>query len=84
MQTAPDKHDTERPGQAAPTISLADYPQLGLLAWDRAGTNTISEQDAFALYEREWRHVDKTMLMEKECQLIERLTCQYGQGMMNV
>lgn len=66
------------------SIRLADYPQLALLAWNRRADAELDEEEAFALYEREWRWVDVTALLPKERALIEQLTQTYGHGVMNV
>ncbi len=66
-----------------PELVIADYPQLSLLAWNRAGAN-ISEAEAFALYERNWRFVDLTQITENEVVLINRLKTLYGRGILNV
>lgn len=65
-------------------LRLADYPQLSLLAWNRREDSLIDEADAFALYERNWRHVDCASLLPQEAALIERLKQQYGNGVLNV
>ncbi len=49
-------------------IQIDKYPQLKLIAWNRP-TGEVSEQEAFAIYER---------------QLIERLKADYGHGVMHV
>ena len=65
-------------------IKLSDFPQLRLIAWNRSADDDISEDEAFALYEANWRHVDQTALQLAEWQLIERLTQIHGHGLMNV
>ena len=65
-------------------VRIADYPQLKLLAWNRNADAFIDEQDAFALYEREWRWVEQAALLSHERALIDNLTQRYGHGVMNV
>ena len=65
-------------------IHLSDYPQLQVLAWHRKPDSLIEEADAFALYESNWRFVDEEQLTPRERRLIERLTRQFGNGVMNV
>ena len=65
-------------------IHLSDYPQLQVLAWNRKPDSLIEEADAFALYESNWRFVDEEQLTPRERRLIERLTRQFGNGVMNV
>ncbi len=65
-------------------IHLADYPQLKLLAWNRRDDDLVEEEEAFALYERNWHFVEEEKLSLNERQLIERLTTLFGKGVMNV
>jgi transcriptional regulator with XRE-family HTH domain len=60
-------------------VRLADYPQLERLAWHRQG-KTLTEKEAFALYERNWRHVDRSSLESAERDFIARLVERYGKG----
>jgi hypothetical protein len=64
-------------------IEIARYPNLRLLAW-QLHLERIGEADAFALYEREWRHVDPVHLGPEERELIRRLADTYGHGVLNV
>lgn len=66
------------------SVQLADYPQLRLLAWNRAPDALLSDEEAFGLYEREWRWVEQAALCERERALIARLTEACGGGVMNV
>jgi hypothetical protein len=59
-----------------------DFPQLRLLLWNRDPKGAISAAEAFALYERNWRFIDKAHLTEQETRLIARLTQTYGRGRM--
>lgn len=54
-------------------IRLAEYPQLKLLAWHIPGAEELSPAEAFALYERNQRHIDKQTLEPHEQRLIEAL-----------
>jgi hypothetical protein len=65
-------------------LRLTDYPQLQLIAWNRSVDALIEEEEAFALYERNWRYVDEAALLPHERQLIARLTQAFGHGVMNV
>lgn len=64
-------------------LHIDDYPQLKLLAWNRAVRN-IAGDEALALYERNWRFVDAATLTNEEAALIARLTAQYGHGVLSV
>ena len=66
-----------------PTVEIARYPNLRLLAW-QLHRERIGETEAFALYEREWRHVDVSRLGAEERRLIRHLTDTYGHGVLNV
>ena len=66
-------------GAEARLIRLADYPQLALLAWHRQG-HLLTEPEALALYERNWRHVDASSLEPAERALIARLVQRHGKG----
>lgn len=63
-------------------LRLSDYPQLADLAWNRAEP-FIPAREAFALYERNWRHVDAKTLESHERQLLERLKAEFGAGLVN-
>lgn len=65
-------------------LHIAEYPQLRLIAWNRQDDDLIEEDEALALYERNWRYVDQTQLSLKERQLIDRLVNQYGNGVFHV
>ena len=67
----------------ADTLHIDRYPQLSLLAWNRA-IREIEGVEAFALYEGNWRFVDVNGLTDAEADLIKRLTQQYGHGVLNV
>jgi len=65
-------------------LPIADYPQLRLIAWNRKDDDFIEEDEALALYERNWRYVDHAHMTEKEQELIDRLVAQYGNGVLHV
>jgi hypothetical protein len=65
-------------------LRLDDYPQLRLIAWHRRGVEEIDEQEAFALYEARWRHIDEATLTAKERELIRQLAQRWGAGVLNV
>ncbi len=65
-------------------VQLANYPQLRLLAWNRAADAWVEEADALALYEREWRHVDQQALTPDERAFIDHLAQAYGSGVLHV
>jgi transcriptional regulator with XRE-family HTH domain len=61
-------------------LRLADYPQLKRLAWQRDASATLSADEALALYERNWRHVDRGAMDARERALLERLARELGGG----
>jgi hypothetical protein len=63
-------------------VRVADYPQLRDLAWNRSD-QLIPAQEAFALYERNWRFIEEHRLDDPERVLIERLAEQFGSGVIN-
>ncbi len=64
-------------------VDVRDYPNLRLLCWNRA-ERFLTGRDAFGLYERNWRFVDRAGLDDRERGLIERLAAAYGNGLLNV
>lgn len=65
-------------------VRLADYPQLRQLAWNRPQQDRIPERDALALYERNWRLIDRDHMPQHEQALLQRLVDQYGAGVLHV
>lgn len=59
-----------------------DFPELKMLVWNRDDARPIPREDALALYERNWRHVDAEHLTEREAKLIDELVNEFGHGMM--
>ena len=63
-------------------IELADFPQLRQLCWNLK-TEYLTRADAFALYERNWRLIDQSMLTVTERALIDQLKSELGGGLVN-
>jgi len=63
-------------------VRLADYPQLGDLAWNRID-DFIPAKEAFQLYERNWRLLDLALLDDRERELIARLKAEFGNDEIN-
>ena len=61
------------------TISIDDYPQLALLAWNRT-VRTLSELEALALYKANRQWVDLSLMDERERALLARLVAEHGKG----
>lgn len=67
----------------ADILCIDDYPELALLAWNRA-LRRIAGDEALALYESNRRFVDEAAMTPKEKAQIERLVRQHGHGVLNV
>lgn len=67
---------------AADMIVPARFPELAKLVWNRDMDAPLPREHAFALYERNWRHVDADHLMPHEAELIAQLTREFGHGRM--
>lgn len=64
----------------ADMIVPKDFPELCMLSWNRDPSRPIEREEAFQLYERNWRHVDADHLHAAEAKLIEELTEEFGRG----
>lgn len=65
-------------------LKIGQYPQLALIAWSRHPDDEITAEEAFGLYEGNWRFVDQDGLGKEERDLIQALIKTYGNGLMNV
>jgi DNA-binding XRE family transcriptional regulator len=74
--------DTTRPVQVADTIPvavvLADFHQLAALAWQIQGASAVSPREAFDIYARNERHIDREKLTPEEEALITNLEKVFG------
>ncbi len=59
-------------------ISLSIYPVLKSLAWQIHGTDSLTPQEAWDIYERNWRHADLSKAQPDELALIESLRQVFG------
>jgi hypothetical protein len=57
-----------------------DFPELKLLAWSRDPQRPLPAAEAFSLYERNWRFVDRQRLTDRESGLIRELAIEFGHG----
>ena len=62
------------------TVVPARYPGLRQLLWNRDPTQGLPAADAFAIYERNWRHLDAAALTTRERRLMNELTQRFGHG----
>lgn len=77
-----DVRDPEAPqaSQLPAVVKLGDYPALQQLAWQLPGVTELSPTQALDLYERNWRHLDRTRLQPQERRLIQALADELGGG----
>jgi hypothetical protein len=61
-------------------VRLADFPQLKRLAWQLHAVDDLSPADALNLYERNWRHIDRSRMEPAERALLQVLVDQLGGG----
>ncbi len=69
---------------SADTFVIGDLPQLRLIAWNRNPHDAITGEEAFDLYERNWRFVDEAAMLPRERTVIDLLTREYGHGILHV
>lgn len=73
------------PAKSPARVALARYPQLRQLAWHLGpDVSDLSPAEAFALYERQWRHIDIAAMPARERALVKRLTATQGRGVLLV
>lgn len=65
-------------------IVPAEFPELRKLAWNRDPARPVAAEEAFALYERNWRFVDREHLTEREARLIRALGKAFGRGFLPI
>lgn len=61
-------------------VRLADFPQLRRLAWQLHDVDELSPAEALNLYERNWRHIDRSSMVPAEGALLELLVEHLGGG----
>lgn len=54
-------------------IAVAEYPELGKLAWQVRAGEVLSPREALSIYERNIRHMDQSALTARERALIDAL-----------
>ena len=67
-----------------PMLDVERFPELRLLMWQRGRNRYVSETDALALYEANWRFVDTAALTPHEADLLRQLAARHGRGVLNV
>lgn len=61
-------------------IRVSQYPQLRQLCWNRPDDTVVDGETALALYERNWRFVDKREILPHEQTLLAQLVARHGNG----
>lgn len=61
-------------------VRVSLYPQLRQLCWNRPGTKVVDGETALALYERNWRFVERDAITPREQKLLNRLVAAHGNG----
>jgi len=64
-------------------VEIAAYESLATLCRNRRD-RYLGAEEAFHLYERNWRRVDQRSMKLAERTLIERLAARYGNGVLDV
>lgn len=67
-----------KPDRTPGRLWVKDFPELDRIMWHQPGVDEISRRDAFAVYERNWRYIDREALTSKELRLIAELSKEYG------
>ena len=64
-------------------VDLRQAPVLRSLLWTGRERTRIPAREAFKHYENNWRHVRNAPMGAGEKRLLERLTKDYGRGLIN-
>ncbi|MEK6789663.1 MAG: hypothetical protein AABY68_12005 [Pseudomonadota bacterium] len=59
-------------------IPIARYPQLRLITWNRRADEPLDDDEAYAIYTRNWRFVDTAHLQQDEMNLLHRLAKKFN------
>ena len=68
------------PSEDDMNVTVNQYPQLRQLCWNRPDDAVVDGETALALYERNWRFVDRDAFTSHEHLLLDRLVAEYGNG----
>ncbi len=61
-------------GHCARSRCAGGYPMLREIAWSTDPMTRLTPAEAFAIYERNWRHLDRDAMEPKEQDRVARLT----------
>ena len=76
----PRVHDTVPVMDDFDTVIPVRYAELARLAWNRDPSRPITGEEAFGLYEANWRHIEVASLSDRERALIKALADRFGGG----
>lgn len=79
---APTFVDDLRTFLATTVVDIDANPALADIAWNRRH-RWMPAEEAFALYERNWRFIDAKALQPSERQLINNLIARFGNGVLH-
>lgn len=66
------------------TFELSRYAQLRLIASQLTETAILTEAEALALYERNWRFLDLGTMDDEERRFLDSLVRRVGKGVLNI
>lgn len=66
------------------TVRIADHAQLRRLAWQLPPDAELTAEEAWGIYERNWRHADPSALDPRERQLLHDLARALGRKPLDV
>lgn len=69
---------TDLPATIPVSVALAEFPQLAALAWQVQGVTAVSPREAYSIYERNARHIDRANLTPREESLMANLSKVFG------
>lgn len=72
--------DQRVPSGEAMNVRVNQYPQLRQLCWNRPDDAVVDGEIALALYERNWRFVDRDAIPPHEQRLLDHLVAVCGNG----
>ncbi|BAJ82880.1 hypothetical protein ACMV_P1_00840 (plasmid) [Acidiphilium multivorum AIU301] len=65
-------------------VVLSRYPQLRFIASQLTETTILTEAEALALYERNWRFLDLETMDDEERRFLDSLVRGVGKGVLNI
>lgn len=65
-------------------VRVGDYPLLSAAAWQLDADSRLDGFETLRTYERNWRHLDRAAMGDKEKALIQALAVRYSKGVLLV